>query len=122
MNQILKYIKDKIYYISWYRIKYYDMDWNDIYVKAKYQTFKNILDEQKLILDKFWHLIYFFRKNLETKETLKISKNTFIKNIYKCKQQYFANTFIKWEGSSYHENKLSELLELTLKETEEINI
>lgn len=117
---MIRFIIDLLYYIRGYRIKYFNLNWKHIYIKPKYKRFKDIQDEHTLISKTFWHLIYFFKKELFTNNIKKVSKNVFNKEIYKVKKEYFSNTFIHWEDTVYHEDKLTELLHETLEE-EKIN-
>lgn len=66
----------------WYYRMYFDREWNTLYMKRSLSYSDRIYHKQK-VLDKFWHLKYFFKCNIPEGTTRKISK------------QYFSNSIIK---------------------------
>ena len=75
-------LKFKIMKFFWYYRMYFDKEWNTIYL-MKSTSYADRIAHKQRVLDKFWHLKYFFKCNIPYWTTRKISRDYFSKSIIK---------------------------------------
>lgn len=103
-------LRDYYYKKLWYYRRYSDMNWRSFYLR-KSDTFADRISHKEIVLKEFGHLVYFFKTDLTTGITRKISANSFRNSIVKKTLiEEFQDTLINREDTPEYNLKLNKVL------------
>ena len=99
-------IDEQAYIDEWYIYMYHDMNMRTIFIK-KCNTYEEKVIHREKVIEEFWHLLYFFKKDLLLWETKKLSSAAFKRG--KVKQDILDELEVKPIEETKHKEETIEI-------------